>query len=106
MSLHTIIATVTDRPGMLTRTLQELDGHGFTYATLSVGRSREHGTSRLTLAVDARHAAAVVRRLGESANVMAVTDASLALRLSGAARAEVPGDFREQADGSPYEVAA
>lgn len=106
MPQHTIIATVTDRPGMLTRTLQELDGHGFTYATLSVGRSREHGTSRLTIAVDARHASAVVRRLGESANVVTVTDASLALRLAGTTRADGPGDFREQADGAPHEVAA
>jgi acetolactate synthase small subunit len=104
MPQHTIIATVTDRPGMLTRTLQELDGHGFTYATLSVGRSREHGTSRLTIAVDARHASAVVRRLGESANVMAVTDASLALRLSATTRTDAPADFREQADGAPFEV--
>lgn len=104
MPQHTIIATVTDRPGMLTRTLQELDGHGFTYATLSVGRSREHGTSRLTIAVDARHASALVRRLGESANVMAVTDASLVLRLSTTPGADAPGDFREQADGAPFEV--
>lgn len=104
MSLHTIIATVSDRPGTVTRTLQELDGHGFAFSALAVGRNREHGTSRLTIAVDARHASAVVRRLGESANVMAVTDASLALRLSTTPRADAPGDFREQADGAPFEV--
>ena len=106
MPQHTVIATIHDRPGTVARTLQHLAAAEFRVATLSVGRSRELGISRVTMAVDARHASSLVQRLGAWVDVIAVTDASLALRLTPQSRGETVGDFREQADGAPYEHAA
>jgi len=107
MPQHTIIATIHDRPGCVARTLHHLDATTYPVRTLSVGRSRELGIVRLTLAVDARHASSLMQHLGSWDDVLAITDGSAALRTAGAAgRSDAAHDFREQADGAPYEYAA
>ena len=50
--LHTIVALVEDKPGVLTRIAGLFRRRGFNIASLTVGKSEEVGLSRMTCVVD------------------------------------------------------
>ena len=50
--LHTIVALVEDRPGVLTRIASMFRRRGFNIASLAVGRSEQPGLSRMTFVVE------------------------------------------------------
>lgn len=50
--VHTLIATVQDHPGVLTRVASLFRRRGFNIASLAVGHSEEPGYSRMTIAVE------------------------------------------------------
>jgi len=50
--LHTIVALVEDKPGVLTRIAGLFRRRGFNIASLTVGKSEEAGLSRMTCVVD------------------------------------------------------
>jgi len=106
MTRHTILTTVHNRPGALSRTITLLDQSGVAFATLAVGRSSAMDALRLTIAVDAAAASHVVRQLGGMADVIDTIDMSAAMRMERRPGAAFSGDFREQADGAPHEAAA
>ncbi len=106
MTRHTILTTVHNRPGALSRTMTQLDNAGVAFATLAVGRTAALDALRMTLAVDAGAASRVVQQLGEMVDVIEAIDMSAAMRLERRPGAAFHGDFREQADGAPHEVAA
>ena len=49
---HTLVATVADHPGVLTRVASLFRRRGFNIASLAVGHSEEPGYSRMTIAVE------------------------------------------------------
>ena len=51
-SLHTIIALVEDKPGVLTRVASLFRRRGFNIASLAVGHSEQPGLSRMTFVVE------------------------------------------------------
>ena len=50
--LHTIVALVADRPGVLTRIASMFRRRGFNIASLAVGKSEQPGLSRMTFVVE------------------------------------------------------
>ncbi|MQG25534.1 MAG: acetolactate synthase small subunit [SAR202 cluster bacterium] len=50
--LHTIVALVEDKPGVLTRIAGLFRRRGFNIASLTVGKSEQPGLSRMTCVVD------------------------------------------------------
>jgi len=50
--LHTIVALVEDRPGVLTRVASMFRRRGFNIASLAVGKSEQPGLSRMTFVVN------------------------------------------------------
>ena len=50
--VHTLVATVQDHPGVLTRVASLFRRRGFNIASLAVGHSEEPGYSRMTIAVE------------------------------------------------------
>ena len=50
--LHTIVALVEDRPGVLTRIASMFRRRGFNIASLAVGKSEQLGLSRMTFVVE------------------------------------------------------
>ena len=50
--LHTIVALVEDKPGVLTRIAGLFRRRGFNIASLTVGKSEQSGLSRMTCVVD------------------------------------------------------
>lgn len=76
--LHTFVAWVEDRPGVLTRVAGMFRRRGLNIESLSVGRSEQAGLSRMTLVVDSgRHPAEIVeenlRKLVDVVDVHDVT---------------------------------
>jgi acetolactate synthase-1/3 small subunit len=51
--MHTLVVSVEDRPGVLTRVASLFRRRGFNIDSLTVGHSDEPGVSRMTLVVDA-----------------------------------------------------
>ena len=49
---HTLVATVADHPGVLSRVASLFRRRGFNIASLAVGHSEEPGYSRMTIAVE------------------------------------------------------
>ncbi len=62
--------------------------------------------ARTTIAAASNVAASVIRQLAEHPDVTLVTDANLARWLADPGQETGSADFREQADGAPYEAAA
>lgn len=52
-SLHTLIVTVEDRPGVLNRVASLFRRRGYNIESLTVGHTAESGVSRMTVVVDA-----------------------------------------------------
>ena len=52
-SLHTLIVTVEDRPGVLNRVASLFRRRGYNIESLTVGHTAEPGVSRMTVVVDA-----------------------------------------------------
>ena len=50
--LHTIVALVEDRPGVLTRVASMFRRRGFNIASLAVGKSEQPGLSSMTFVVN------------------------------------------------------
>jgi acetolactate synthase-1/3 small subunit len=76
MVVHTLIALVHDRPGVLHRIVTLLRRRGYNIVSLAVGRSETPGISRLTLAVCVDDATQVVKQLDRLVEVIGVADAS------------------------------
>ncbi|MCZ8204651.1 acetolactate synthase small subunit [Gemmatimonas sp.] len=74
--VHTLIALVHDRPGVLHRIVTLLRRRGYNIVSLSVGRSETPGISRLTLAVSVDEATQVVKQLDRLVEVIGVADAT------------------------------
>jgi acetolactate synthase-1/3 small subunit len=51
--LHTLVALVENRPGVLNRVVSKVRQRGFNIESLAVGHSEEPGLSRMTFTVDA-----------------------------------------------------
>jgi acetolactate synthase-1/3 small subunit len=62
--MHTLVVTVEDRPGVLTRVASLFRRRGYNIESLTVGHTHEPGVSRMTLVVDADDE--TVRRLEAS----------------------------------------
>ncbi len=75
-NLHTIIALVEDRPGVLTRIASMFRRRGFNIASLAVGRSEKPGLSRMTFVVEGDEATVnqVTKQLDKLIEVIRVTD--------------------------------
>jgi len=52
-SLHTLIVTVEDRPGVLNRVASLFRRRGYNIESLTVGHTAEPGVSRMTVVIDA-----------------------------------------------------
>ena len=52
IQVHTLVATVQDHPGVLTRVASLFRRRGFNIASLAVGHSEEPGYSRMTISVE------------------------------------------------------
>jgi acetolactate synthase I/III small subunit len=76
MTVHTLIALVHDRPGVLHRIVTLLRRRGYNIVSLAVGRSETPGISRLTLAVGVEDATQVVKQLDRLVEVIGVADAT------------------------------
>ena len=74
--LHTIIALVEDRPGVLTRIASMFRRRGFNIASLAVGKSEQPGLSRMTFVVegDLDTVNQVTKQLDKLIDVIRVTD--------------------------------
>lgn len=72
--VHTLIALVHDRPGVLHRIVTLLRRRGYNIVSLAVGRSETPGISRLTLAVSVDDATQVVKQLDRLVEVIGVAD--------------------------------
>ena len=70
--VHTLIALVHDRPGVLHRIVTLLRRRGYNIVSLAVGRSETPGISRLTLAVSVDDATQVVKQLDRLVEVIGV----------------------------------
>lgn len=100
MSRHTIITTVANRPGAMSRTMQQLDHVGVPFSAMAIGVVHADDARQLTLAVSAEHARQTMQVLGTCPDVMHVIDASAAMRSANVMPARCGmEDFRAQADG-------
>ncbi|PKB80193.1 MAG: acetolactate synthase small subunit [SAR202 cluster bacterium Io17-Chloro-G9] len=74
--LHTIVALVEDRPGVLTRVASMFRRRGFNIASLAVGKSEQEGLSRMTFVVEGDEATVnqVTKQLDKLIDVIRVTD--------------------------------
>ena len=71
---HTIVALVQDRPGVLNRTVSLFRRRGYNIRSLAVGPSEVAGASRMTIVVEAKDAAQVVRQFNRLIEVLMVND--------------------------------
>jgi acetolactate synthase-1/3 small subunit len=76
MAVHTIIALVHDRPGVLHRIVTLLRRRGFNIISLAVGRAEAAGVSRTTLVVDVDDVTQVVKQLDRLVDIIGVADAT------------------------------
>lgn len=74
--VHTLIAIVHDRPGVLHRIVTLLRRRGYNIVSLAVGRSEVPGISRLTLVVQVPDVTQVVKQLDRLVEVIGVADAT------------------------------
>ncbi len=76
--LHTIVALVADKPGVLTRIASMFRRRGFNIASLTVGKSEQPGLSRMTFVVEADEATVyqVTKQLDKLIDVVRVSDLS------------------------------
>ena len=76
--LHTLVAVVQDKPGVLTRVASMFRRRGFNIASLAVGRSEKPGLSRMTFAVDGDEDTVyqVTKQLDKLIDVIEVSDIS------------------------------
>ena len=74
--LHTIVALVADRPGVLTRIASMFRRRGFNIASLAVGKSEQAGLSRMTFVVECDEYTVnqVTKQLDKLIDVIRVTD--------------------------------
>ena len=74
--LHTIVALVEDRPGVLTRIASMFRRRGFNIASLAVGKSEQAGLSRMTFVVEGDEYTVnqVTKQLDKLIDVIRVTD--------------------------------
>ena len=74
--LHTIVALVEDRPGVLTRIASMFRRRGFNIASLAVGKSEQPGLSRMTFVVEGDEDTVnqVTKQLDKLIDVIRVTD--------------------------------
>ncbi|PKB78737.1 MAG: acetolactate synthase small subunit [SAR202 cluster bacterium Io17-Chloro-G9] len=74
--LHTLVALVEDKPGVLTRIASMFRRRGFNIASLAVGRSEKPGLSRMTFVVegDEHTVTQVTKQLDKLIDVINVTD--------------------------------
>ena len=74
--LHTIVALVEDRPGVLTRIASMFRRRGFNIASLAVGKSEQEGLSRMTFVVEGDEDTVnqVTKQLDKLIDVIRVTD--------------------------------
>ena len=74
--LHTIVALVEDRPGVLTRVASMFRRRGFNIASLAVGKSEQPGLSRMTFVVEGDEDTVnqVTKQLDKLIDVIRVTD--------------------------------
>ena len=84
MSQHTLVATLQEGPVVLNRVLSLFRQRSFAIESLSIGRTHEPGTMRLTMVVDGAKSAVeqVIKQLYKVVEVRKVSD------LSGDARVE------------------
>jgi acetolactate synthase-1/3 small subunit len=75
-TLHTFIAHVEDKPGVLNRVVSLFRRRGYNIESLTVGRTHEQGVSRLTMLVDADEDTArrIEAHLYKLVNVLRVQD--------------------------------
>ncbi len=101
-SLHTFIAYVEDRPGVLNRMTSLLRRRNYNIVSLTVGRTEREGVSRMTIVLEADDDAArrIEANLYKLVNVLRIEDATAAstvvrelalikVRADAAARGEV-----------------
>ena len=76
--LHTIVALVADKPGVLTRIASMFRRRGFNIASLAVGKSEQPGLSRMTFVVEADEGTVyqVTKQLDKLIDVVRVSDIS------------------------------
>ena len=74
--LHTLIALVEDKPGVLTKVASMFRRRGFNIASLAVGNSEQPGLSRMTFVVngDEYTVGQVVKQLDKLIEVIEVAD--------------------------------
>ena len=78
MELHTIVALVEDKPGVLTRIASLFRRRGFNIASLAVGHSEQPGLSRMTFVVNGDYPTVVqvTKQLDKLIDVIRVADIS------------------------------
>lgn len=76
MRMHTIVALVQDRPGVLSRVAGLVRRRGYNIASLAVGHSEQPGISRMTIVVESDHVEQVVKQLYRLIEVIKVSDVS------------------------------
>jgi acetolactate synthase I/III small subunit len=76
MKMHTIVALVQDRPGVLSRVAGLVRRRGYNIASLAVGHSEQPGISRMTIVVESDHVEQVVKQLYRLIEVIKVSDVS------------------------------
>ena len=74
--LHTLIALVEDKPGVLTRVASMFRRRGFNIVSLAVGNSEQPGLSRMTFVVDGDDytVGQVAKQLDKLIDVIEVSD--------------------------------
>jgi acetolactate synthase I/III small subunit len=79
-TLHTFIAYVEDRPGVLNRMTSLLRRRNYNIVSLTVGRTEQEGVSRMTIVVEADVDAArrIEANLYKLVNVLRIEDATTA----------------------------
>ncbi len=77
-NIHTIVALVQDKPGVLTRIAGLIRRRGFNIASLAVGQSEQPGFSRMTFMVDGDEDTVyqVTKQLDKLIDVVEVSDIS------------------------------
>ncbi len=77
-NIHTIVALVQDKPGVLTRIAGLIRRRGFNIASLAVGQSEQPGLSRMTFMVDGDEDTVyqVTKQLDKLIDVVEVSDIS------------------------------
>ena len=77
-NLHTIVALVQDKPGVLSRIAGLIRRRGFNIASLAVGQSEQPGLSRMTFMVDGDEDTVyqVTQQLDKLIDVVGVSDIS------------------------------